>query len=1488
MLPRGRQRAPISLLIAACLGISVGVLAAPPASAATVPPAATVAASTTATSTTAASTATNSSTTKADATQPSATTPAVPQPPASPQLQKLAAAQPDYTPAGCDKPDPAPGEAVCFALVATSKTHSFAATTAGPPTTALGPAQIQAAYDLPDTGQGQTVALVDAFGDSSAEADLATFRAQYGLPPCTTADGCFRKVDQTGGTDYPADDSGWGLETSLDLDAVSSVCPACHILLVEANTNATTDLSAAAEEAVNLGAKFVSNSYGIPGESPTEVSNTDYDHPGVAMAAAAGDYGNVVDWPASDPDVIAVGGTTLTSDPSSARGWDETAWSSGGSGCSAYEPQPAYQANLATGCANRAINDLSADADPNTGLAVYDTLGQTGWTQVGGTSLATPLVAAMYALAGTPAAGTYPVTYPYAYGGNHMFDITQGSDGGCGTVQCNAGPGWDGPTGLGTPDGVTALALGSFGTVAGKVTTGSGGVPVAGANVVLTDAAQGLTFRATTNAQGAYSAMAAAGDYSIAVTAYGYKQASQSDVDVAAGQTTTTNITLTAVPSATLSGTVADGSGHGWPLYAEITVSGDPNGPIYTNPKTGAYSVTLPDQTSYTLNVAPVYQGYETAEATVALGTTNTHHDFALDADQTACVAPGYAYPAQADFEGWTGSTGQGGWTVTNNDGSAYTWEFDDPNSQWNLTGGSGNFGTADPYDHGGAAEDTDFVSPVMDLTKQPDATLQFDTAYLPDTGTGAEVDASSDGGTTWSAIWQAGANVVTGPVEVPLTGLAGHADIRLRFHYSGSGQSIWELDDVTVGTCSLVGGGIVEGVVTDGNTGQPLNGAVVADKADPATTASSAATPDDPNLSDGFYWLFSQGADRHTYTTASNRYATLTSSATTVANAVVQNNLALQAGLLAVSPASLSVNESLGQQGGQDVILTNKGRAPLHVTLGEQGAGSTTASGTPVADAQGAPLVRVPGDYPNGPAKPAAPAAPAISAASAASAASAESTTSAASAASGTSATSGAASPSKSPNVVPPTVTPVGGGAWQSVADYPEPIMDNAVGNYQGRAYSVGGVTQIVGGVALADSYVYDPTSASWSAIAPLPQPLESPVAAFLNGTMYVAGGWNNQAVEQSTVYAYHPSSNTWTQVASLPQGVAAASIAVLDGSVYVIGGCTQGCAEVVSTVYRYSPSANTWTSVAAYPVPEQWSACAGVDSELVCAGGDTFDASGNVEGLTSTYIYQPKKNAWTQGADMPYEDWGMASSGANGELQIVGGIVGADGTNQAEQYDPVHNVWTALPNAVYPVFRGGGASCGMYQVGGAIAAGFAFPSGNEVAQVLPGFDQCGGDQVPWLAEDHGSLELAPGQSARVHVTVDANQVEAPGNYEADLTLTTDTPYVNNPVPVKLHATAPRSWGEISGTVTAAGSTTPLAGATVQICAAHQVRSEQCDYPLYTVTTDAQGTYALWLPGRSYPLDVTVTAASFTAQGKEVTVKPGADSVINFALAQS
>jgi hypothetical protein len=323
----------------------------------------------------------------------------------------------------------------------------------------MSPADLHSAYKLPWTGgANQTVAIVDAGDDPTAEADLAVYRSTYGLAACTTAKGCFRKVNEHGAASPLPPDAGWGVEIALDLDMVSAACPSCHILLVEGDDASYDGLGTAVDTAVALGANEVSNSYGGDENSESAAYEHYYTHPGVAILASSGDFGyGIPSAPAVYPSVVAVGGTSLTK-ASNARGWSETAWEGAGAGCSAWFDKPAWQSD--PNCPGRMVADVAADADPNTGPAVYGTTdGLTGWGQVGGTSTSSPFLAGVVALGGHPQLFANASHLYTRHGG--LFDVVGGNDGlamDCGgDYQCNGVVGYDGPTGMGTPNGLSAF-----------------------------------------------------------------------------------------------------------------------------------------------------------------------------------------------------------------------------------------------------------------------------------------------------------------------------------------------------------------------------------------------------------------------------------------------------------------------------------------------------------------------------------------------------------------------------------------------------------------------------------------------------------------------------------------------------------------------------------------------------------------------------------------------------------------------------------------------------------------------------------------------------------------------------------------------------------------------------------------------------------------------------------------------------------------------
>ncbi len=296
----------------------------------------------------------------------------------------------------------------------------------------LHPTDLHTAYGLPQGTGTPTVAIVDAYDNPNAESDLAVYRAAYGLPACTSANGCFTKMDEHGGTAYPSFNGGWAQEISLDLDMVSAVCPNCKILLVEANSSTFDDLGAGVDAAVAAGAKYVSNSYYGPEWSGERNYDVHYHHSGVAITVSSGDQRSTF-YPAASPNVTAVGGTSL----SYANGtWTESAWAYDGDGCSKYEPKPSWQGN--TGCQYaRSAVDVAAVADPQTGVSMYNATSG-GWLVAGGTSVGAPIVAAAYALSGNPQGPAYSYEHRTSF-----TDI--------------APAGYDKPTGLGSPRGVGGL-----------------------------------------------------------------------------------------------------------------------------------------------------------------------------------------------------------------------------------------------------------------------------------------------------------------------------------------------------------------------------------------------------------------------------------------------------------------------------------------------------------------------------------------------------------------------------------------------------------------------------------------------------------------------------------------------------------------------------------------------------------------------------------------------------------------------------------------------------------------------------------------------------------------------------------------------------------------------------------------------------------------------------------------------------------------------
>src|SRR5271156_2848917 len=361
--------------------------------------------------------------------------------------------------------------------IAFMRPHFFIHMAAGsalsnPPSSAFVPSQIRHAYgfdQVANQGAGQIIGIVDAYDDANAEADLGVFSAKFGLPACTTSNGCFTKLYET--SRKPAANANWTIEISLDIQWAHAIAPQAKIVLVEASTNNLSDLIAGVDVAVKHGASVVSMSWTSAEVSSERNLDNHFVASGVTFLAASGDTGFGVAYPAASPDVVAVGGTSLALDASGNYA-SEAAWSGSGGGQSAYEYEPLVQSQFPIpddSRGKRGLPDVSYNANPGTGYAIYDSLGisgASGWFQVGGTSAAAPQWAALVTIANSMRVAqrkahltsTNGALYSVAKtnSGSSFHAVTAGTNGSCGQM-CDALAGYDYVTGLGTPQAAVLI-----------------------------------------------------------------------------------------------------------------------------------------------------------------------------------------------------------------------------------------------------------------------------------------------------------------------------------------------------------------------------------------------------------------------------------------------------------------------------------------------------------------------------------------------------------------------------------------------------------------------------------------------------------------------------------------------------------------------------------------------------------------------------------------------------------------------------------------------------------------------------------------------------------------------------------------------------------------------------------------------------------------------------------------------------------------------
>ncbi|MFB6393155.1 S8 family serine peptidase [Polymorphospora lycopeni] len=973
---------------------------------------------------------------------------------------------------------------------------------------------------------------------------------------------------------------------------------------------------------------------------------------------------------------------------------------------------------------------------------------------------------------------------------------------------------------------VTAAPRGPVGRVSGSVT--SAGNPVVGANVV------SGTRSTVTGPDGRYALNLPAGDHEVTASAYGYGSQTAT-VTVTEGGAVTRDFTLTAAPVVTVSGKVTDGSGKGYPLYAKIEVAGRPGGPVFTNPVTGQYSFTVAGGTDYRFTTTVQYPGYQTVVRDVAVGSAAQTVDFAVQVDP-ACTAAGYSasFGAPLASESFDATTTPAGWSVVNRTASG-GWVFDDPGLRGNLTGGTGNFAIIDSDRLGsGNTQDTDLISPPIDLSDATGPYLRFNSDFraVGSTNT-ADVDVSIDGGTTWVNVWHQTTSR-RGPTieEISLAPAAGAEEALIRFRYKGTWAWWWQVDDVQVvnRTCSPEPGGLVVGFVTDANTGAAVNGATVTSGDEPLDKAVSAATPDDPNIGDGFYWLFSSLTGSHPFTATRSPYQPVTKNVNVAANGTVRSDFALPSGRLTVSPTSIESHQPYGSTRTTTVTVKNTGGAPATVgfvertgafeLLGRQGAVLAEHQMKGISKAATGTVYPAPG-------------------------------------------VTGAAAPAVDE-------------AWTRIANYPAAVFDNAAATLDGKVYTVGGGS---GSGIERKAWVYDPETNAWTALPDMPNARAKPSAAAVGGKLYVIGGWGPGGTPVATVDVFDPAAGTWSTLAGVtnPAPRSAAGTAVVDGKVILVGGCADSACTDSNDTVIFDPAAGAFGTGADYPLAVAWMSCGGIGGQVYCAGG-----AGASE-FTDAYSYDPGADQWSPLPDMPIDLWGSQGTSAGGLLVLAGGVTAASTTvtNRTIAYDPVAAEWLNLPNAQFARYRGA-AACGAYKIGGSPSS-FV---GSADSEMLGGLDLCdaAGD-VSWLSTDPTEFTLAPGESKKVKVTLTATAaagVEQPGTYTAELGIVSDTSYPVPAISVEMNVSPPTSWGKVQGTVI--GET--CAGVRVGVAATVRLNSLNTPGVGYTLTSGGNGTYAYWIPRGRY--EVIVAKDGWIPQAVRIQVQPGFVATSDFTLAPS
>ncbi|MGH8274660.1 MAG: protease pro-enzyme activation domain-containing protein [Gammaproteobacteria bacterium] len=1277
---------------------------------------------------------------------------------------------------------------------------------APPPATTgayLNQLQFAKAYNWPsltDTsnGAGTTIAILSYESSGLVTSDFDAYWSGLGLPTAHA----FSIVNVDG-----SPSTGGEGETTLDIEYSGAMAPGANIILYEGATPSfPTTANTINQMVTDNTADVASTSWGL---CDSEIPNLPTINPllmqaasqGISFSAAAGDNGasdgcsgsSNADFPSSNPYVLSANGTVLTISDTSGTYESETAWSGTGGGDSAVYAQPSWQTGPEVpNSGDRMNGDMAMHGGGRALLYYQDGAWNTGYV---GTSFVSPEFAGLFAQVDAENGGrvgqSNELVYNDVNAGNQASDfrdVTTGTNG------HPAGPNWDYPTGWGSPK-VTSLIShlgiqGPKGMLSGTVTAAASGSAIAGATVTAVDTSTGTSYSTQTAADGTYTRLLPVGSFNVTVTDFGYTSGTAT-VSITNGNTTTKDFQLAVAPTAALHGIVRDGSGHGWRLYAEVKVSAGSAGQVadvWTNPATGHYSVNLPEGETYTVTAAAYQSGYNPLAKTVTLNT-DTDKDFALTVS-ASCSAPGYTFSGGfgQDFNGSTFPPA--GWTVNHTPSNSVTWELSsaEPTDNGNYTGGTGTAADADSNDFGSGAGtyDTSLITPPIAVTSVgPAAVLKYKASYVEYSTEALDLDISTNGGTTWTNIshwttthgvlYTSGVNVQVGlGPYLPASGT-----FQLRWHYyNPNGDFDWyaQIDDVSIGGCAPVPGGLVEGYVKDSNTGYPLIGAKVTD--DQGASATTFANPADPNLANGLYILFATPGNR-TLTATDGNYSAGTASVTVANNDLKPNvNFALKGAQFKANPSSFTENIMVGSSATASFALSNTGNGTgLFKILAIDAPPPVTAPTG--AFGRGAPLHNVHGHF-----SPRSLIAQGQE----------------------------GRRPSRPYNNTIPIPAAASSG-WTAVADYPVPVVDGcaATDTATGKVYSFTGVSN---GANTTNDYVYDPGSDSWSPIADFPAGgLESPACAVVNGNVYLTNGDTGAGAVNSTLYIYNIAGDSFTTGPDIPNGGGdefGSKGVALNNEFYVIGGCGgAACSAPTANVYVYNPSSQSWSQAANYPTGVFFEGCGSIGGAIYCGGG--FNSA--TADTTAAYKYDPASDAWTPIANLLYDNWGMASIGtSNGHLLFQDGVTDGTATltNMGQIYDATSDSWSMLPNNPVTTYRSGGA-CGFYQVGGMDSAG-SF-TGITSVELLPGYNECGSSKIPWLTVAPTQGTLAPGAKTTVMLTFDGTGQKEDTTSKGYLQIN-GAPGTAPIVPLTVHWLAQPVDLDVSGSVSPTG--TVAAGASL------------------------------------------------------------------------